>query len=110
MRPLIWVGSSRKDRRAFPDPVRKTIGFALVRAHEGVKHPSVRPMQGFGGAGVLDAIEDYAGDTYRAVYTVDFPTAVYVLHAFKKKSTRGSATPDRPMQLISTAGRPSAGD
>src|SRR5947209_17194364 len=100
MKPLIWVGSSLEDLRAFPEEVRRVMGYALYLAQMGEKHPDAKPLKGFGGAGVLEAIDDYAGDTYRAVYTVRFPNAVYVLHAFQKKSKRGIATPKRDLETI----------
>ena len=84
----------------FPDEVRDGVGYALYVAQRGGKHDSVKPLKGFGGAGVLEVVEDYRGDTYRAVYTVRFATAVYVLHAFQKKSKRGSETPKEEIDLI----------
>ncbi len=57
-------------------------------------------MRGFGGASVIEIVEDYAGDTYRAVYTVKFTEAIYVLHAFQKKSKSGIATPKHDLDLI----------
>jgi phage-related protein len=66
----------------------------------GDKHPSAKPLQGFGGAGVLEIVEDHDGDTYRAVYTVRFAEVVYVLHTFQKKSKRGVKTPKREIDLI----------
>lgn len=97
---LVWVGSSRRDLRAFPPPVRRTFGVALFAAQLGQTPPKLKPLRGFGGAGVLELIEDHRGDTYRAVYTVRFATAIYVLHAFQKKSKRGIATPKRELELI----------
>lgn len=97
---LIWIGSSKQDLVAFPDEVKRVMGFALFQAQEGGKHPDARPLKGFGGAGVLEIVEDYDGDTYRGVYTVRFDTAVYVLHAFQKKSRHGIATPKHDLELI----------
>lgn len=86
----MWIGSSRDDLKEFPAEVRHEIGFALYRAQEGAKHPNAKPLQGFGGAGVLEVVEDFDGDTYRAVYTVKLASAYLRLHAFQKKSkTRG---------------------
>ena len=76
------------------------MGFALYRAQIGKKHESAKPLRGFGGAGVLELVEDHAGDTYRAVYTVRFAAGVYVLHAFQKKSRRGRETPRGDMDLV----------
>lgn len=100
MKRLIWIGSSKQDLVAFPDEVKRVMGFALFQAQEGGKHPDARPLKGFGGAGVLEIVEDYDGDTYRGVYTVRFDTAVYVLHAFQKKSRHGIATPKHDLELI----------
>lgn len=76
------------------------MGFALYQAQTGGKHVAAKPLRGFGGAGVLEVVEDHAGDTYRAIYTVRFGEAVYVLHAFQKKAKRGSATPKHEIDLI----------
>jgi phage-related protein len=100
MRRLIWIGSSLEDLRAFPDEVKRTIGYALYVAQMGGKHPDAKPLRGFGGASVLEVVDDLAGDTYRVVYTVRFPSAVYVLHAFHKKARRGIATPKQDVDLI----------
>jgi phage-related protein len=94
------MGSSLEDLRAFPEEVRRVMGYALYLAQMSEKHPDAKPLKGFGGAGVLEAIDDFAGDTYRAVYTVRFAGAVYVLHAFQKKAKRGIATPKRDMEII----------
>ncbi|MDQ2783546.1 MAG: type II toxin-antitoxin system RelE/ParE family toxin [Chloroflexota bacterium] len=99
-RPLMFVGAARDDLRAFPKPVRWRIGVALQDAQEGEKNPHAKPLKGFKGAGVLEVIEDWSGDTYRAVYTVRFQHAVYVLHCFQKKSTRGIATAKRDLDQI----------
>lgn len=88
----IFIASSRDDLSAMSDEVKKTFGFAIRAAQRGGKHPDARPLKGFGGAGVLEVIEDYDRSTYRAVYTVKFREAVYVLHAFQKKSRSGIAT------------------
>lgn len=106
---LIWVGSSLEDLREFPEEVRHVMGFALYQAQMGGKHPAARPLHGFGGAGVLEVRADHDRDTYRAVYSVRPPGAVFVLHAFKKKSKRRIATPKSDIDLIrrrlTTAGR-----
>ncbi len=102
VKPLEFVGSSRKDLRAMPDAVRQVFGRALLRAQLGGKPTSAKPLKGFRGAGVLEIVEDYDTDTYRAVYTVRFAEAVYVLHVFQKKSKSGIATSSRDLQLIET--------
>jgi phage-related protein len=97
---IVWVGSSRRDLREFPSTVRRSFGVALFAAQLGETPPDAKPLKGFGAAGMLELIEDHRGDTYRAVYTVRFATAIYVLHAFQKKSKRGIATPRREIGLI----------
>jgi phage-related protein len=99
-KPLRWVGSSKKDLMAMPEEVQDVFGYALHLAQSGQKHPDSKPLKGFGGAGVLEVIEDFQGDAYRAVYTVRVPGAVYVLHCFQKKSTQGIATPKHDVELI----------
>jgi phage-related protein len=100
LKPLRWVGRSREDLREFPDEVRRNIGYALQFAQSGTKHPSAKPLKGFGGAGVVEIVEDHAGNAYRAVYTVRFSQAVYVLHVFQKKSKSGIKTPPKEIELI----------
>jgi phage-related protein len=100
VKPLFWVGSSRRDLREFPEPVKDVVGHALFIAQLGGKHQDARPLKGFGGVGVLEVVEDFAGDTYRAVYTVKFSDAIYVLHAFQKKSKQGIKTPKRELDLV----------
>ncbi|QJE74499.1 type II toxin-antitoxin system RelE/ParE family toxin [Aerophototrophica crusticola] len=99
-KPVYWVGSGRKDVRAFPEDIRDAVGFALFAAQTGGKHPHAKPLAGFGSAGVLEIVEDGEGDTYRCVYTVRFSDAVYVLHAFQKKSKRGIETPQSEIALV----------
>jgi phage-related protein len=98
--PLFWVGSSKKNLKGFPLEVRRMMGFALFQAQTGGKHVDAKPLKGFGGAGVLEVVEDHQGDTFRAVYTVKFAGAVYVLHAFQKKSKKGVKTPKAELDLI----------
>jgi phage-related protein len=99
-KPVRWIGSSRDHVRSFPEPVRLRIGGALWEAQVGRKAPWAKTLKGFGGAGVLEIVDDHDGDTYRAVYTVRFARVVYVLHAFQKKSKRGIATPQHEITLI----------
>lgn len=99
-KPCFFVGSSRKDLRALPAKVRVSIGHAIYEAQCGGEAPSAKALRGFGGRGVLEVAEDFDGDTYRAVYTVRFAGAVYVLHAFQKKSKRGIETPKTEIELI----------
>jgi phage-related protein len=102
MKPLFWIGSSLGDLRAFPQEVRGMVGYALYLAQMGEKHPNAKPLRGFGGAGVLEVVSDFRGNTYRAVYTVKFEDAVYVLHAFQKKSKRGIETPKHEIDMVRT--------
>jgi phage-related protein len=99
-KPVRWVGSSKEDLREFPEDVRRRVGGALWDAQLGRKAPYAKPLSGFGGAGVLEIVDDFDGDTFRAVYTVRFAGAIYVLHAFQKKSKRGMATPRAALKLI----------
>jgi phage-related protein len=99
MKPLFWMGSSRKDLRRFPAEVQDEMGYALRDAQFGGRRLNAEVMKGFGGAGVVEVVQDFDGDTYRAAYTVRFEDAVYVLHAFQKKSRRGVATPQRDIKL-----------
>jgi phage-related protein len=99
-KPLHWVGSVKKDYLAFPIEVQSEMGYALGLAQLGTKHPNAKPWKGEG-PGVFEIVEDHRGDTYRAVYTVRFAGAVYVLHAFQKKSTQGIKTPLVDVRLIS---------
>jgi phage-related protein len=98
--PVVWVGSAKKDFLAFPEPIISAMGYALGVAQLGGKHPSAKPWKGDGG-GVFEIVEDHSGDTYRAVYTVRFADAIYVLHAFQKKSTRGIKTATTDSAMIS---------
>jgi phage-related protein/predicted XRE-type DNA-binding protein len=102
LKELVWVASSLKDLRAFPEEVRQVMGFALYQAQTGGRHIAAKPLRGFGGAGVLEVVGDHDGDTYRAVYTVRFAEAVYVLHAFQKKAAHGIATPKRDIDVVRT--------
>jgi phage-related protein len=100
LKPLFWVGSSLDDLKSMPEDVQDGFGYALHKAQAGSKHADAKPLKGFGGAGVLEVVEDHEGDTYRAVYTVRFSEAVYVLHVFQKKSKHGIATPKHEIALI----------
>jgi phage-related protein len=100
-KPLFWVGSSRKDLLRFPTAVRMRLGVALGVAQFGGKHPDAKPWKGDGG-GVLEVVEDHRGDTFRAVYTVRFEGAVYVLHSFQKKSKTGIKTSKADQDLIAS--------
>jgi phage-related protein len=98
-KPLFWIGSSKEDLLAFPEPVKDEIGTALSVAQFGGKHPKAKPWKG-GGPGVFEVVEDHRGDTYRAAYAVRFEGVVYVLHVFQKKSPSGIRTSKRDVDLI----------
>jgi phage-related protein len=99
-KPLVWVGPTRRDFQAMPPDVKSHMGYALYVAQMGGKHRDAKPLKGFGGAGVVEVVNDHRGDTFRAVYTVRFSGAVYVLHAFQKKSKSGRETPKTDINLI----------
>ena len=98
-KPLRWVGSSYRDLVAMPKAVRRTFGYALSQVEEGLTPASAKPLA-YTGAGVMELVEDFDRNTYRAVYTAKLPDAVYVLHCFQKKSKSGIATPKPDVELI----------
>lgn len=98
-RPVLWVGSAKRDLLDFPASVIHRIGMALAFAQFGAKHPSAKPWRG-AGPGVFEIVQDFAGNTYRGVYTVRFPKAICVLHCFQKKSPHGISTARSDIQLI----------
>ena len=99
LKPVQWVGSSKSDLKRFPDAVQDRMGFAIYQAQAGLRHRNAKPLKGFG-SGVLEVVARHDGHTFRAVYTVRFETAVYVLHAFQKKARRGIATPKQELDLV----------
>src|SRR5258708_34531767 len=99
LNPVIWVGSRRRDLRGFPGPVQDHMGYALYIAQRGGKHRDAKTLSGFGGAGMVEVVKDFRGDTFRAVYTLRYAGAVYVLHAFQKKSKTGRETA-RDLELV----------
>jgi phage-related protein len=100
LKPVRWVGSSRKDVRSFPESVRLEVGHALYTAQKGETDPAAKPLKGFRGSSVLEVVARHDGDTWRAVYTVRFDDAIYVLHAFQKKAKSGVATPKKDIDLV----------
>lgn len=100
VRPLAWLGSTKRDLLGLPEEVVDTFGYALHLAQIGRKHDQAKPLHGFGSAGVLEVVEDWRGNAFRAVYTVRFAAAVFVLHVFQKKSHSGVAMPKQDMDLI----------
>ena len=99
-KPAVFMKSSQDDLRAFPVAVRRVMGVAINDAQEGGEHPAAKALKGFGGRSVLEVVDDFDGDTYRAVYTVRFAGVVYVLHAFQKKAKKGIATPQHDLDVI----------
>jgi len=99
-KPVVWVGSSLKDLHKFPGPVQDHMGYALFVAQQGGKHRDAKALSGFGGTAVVEIVKNLSGDTFRAVYSLRYAGAVYVLHAFQKKSKSGRETPRRDMELI----------
>jgi phage-related protein len=99
-KPCIFIGSSLKDLKRFPAKVQNRFGYALHQVQEGDEPISAKALKGFGGRTVLELIDNFDGDTYRAVYTVRFADVVYVLHAFQKKSRKGIATPQGDIDLV----------
>jgi phage-related protein len=98
-KPVIWLGDSLRELKAFPPAVQDEMGYAIYLAQRGDKHVSAKPLKGLG-AGVLEVVSDHRGDTFRSVYTVRFANRVFVLHAFQKKSKSGIATPKADVELI----------
>jgi phage-related protein len=99
-KPLFWIGSAKSDLLEFPEVVKDEMGVALSVAQFGGKHPKAKPWKGEG-PGVLEIVEDHRGDTYRAVYTVKFENAAYVLHVLQKKSPKGIKTAQTDVELVS---------
>lgn len=100
MKPVFFVGSAHADLKRLPNQAQKDIGFALYEAQIGGKSFYAKPLKAYRGSSVLEIIDDFDGDTYRAVYTVKFAHAIYVLHVFKKKSKHGIETPKSDMAMI----------
>jgi phage-related protein len=100
LRPIIWAPQTLRELRSFPKKVKREFGRALQFAQAGDKHPAAKPLKGFGGGGILEIVEDYDRSSHRAVYTVRFKEAVYVIHVFQKKSKKGIETTRADMNLI----------
>ena len=99
LKPVEWIGSARDDLRAMPEEVQDDFGYAIHEAQQGKHHPSAKQMRG-DLRGLIELVDDFDGDTYRAIYTVKLADVVYVLHVFQKKATHGIATPKREIALI----------
>ena len=100
LKPVVWIGSSYDDFTALPEQAQGEMGHAIYLAQTGRVHRSAKPLRGFGSAGVVELVENDRHGSYRAVYTVKFWNAVYVLHAFQKKSKKGIATPREEIELV----------
>jgi phage-related protein len=100
VKPVRWLGDSRRRLRNFPEDVKDDVGAALFWAQTGTKHPSAKPLLGFGGAHTLEIVENDHGNTYRVVYTVRYSARIYVLHCFQKKSKTGDKTPQHEIDLV----------
>ena len=100
LKPIIWVGTSKRELTTFPRAVQRDIGQALFVAQAGGMDPAAKPLKGFKGTMVMEIVESYRTDAYRAVYTVTFGDYVFVLHAFQKKSRKGIKTPKIVIDLI----------
>ena len=99
-KPVVWLGNSLDELKKFPNEVQDQMGYALYQAQIGKKHPDAKPLKGFKGAGILEIVENFDGDTFRTIYTVRLAGVLYVLHAFQKKSKKGIATPPKDVDLI----------
>ena len=100
LKPVRWVASSKDDLSAQPESVRGDVGQALYVAQRGGRHADAKALKGFSSAGVLEVVTRHDGDAFRAVYTVRFAAAIYVLHVFQKKSKSGIATPKKDIDLV----------
>jgi phage-related protein len=100
LKPLTWMGASRRGFSAFPEAVKSEMGYGLFQAQQGFRHRKAKTLTGFGSAGVVEIVSEYRGDAFRTVYTVRFASSVYVLHAFQKKSKTGVATPQSEINLV----------
>jgi phage-related protein len=100
LKPIIWIGSSKKDLKSLPEGAQDEFGYALHRAQIGEKSEKAKPFKGFGSASILEVVVYNVGGTFRAVYTVKFKEAIAVLHVFQKKATHGIKTSKQDIELI----------
>jgi phage-related protein len=100
LKPVYWIGSSKRDLEALPAAVEDTFGYAIYLAQNGRMHRRAKALKGFGSAGVLEVVEDWNRNAYRAVYTVRFSVAIFVLHVFQKKAKTGIETPKSEIDVI----------
>ena len=99
LRPLVWLGDSRKNLRDFPDGAQKLLGDELQLIQFGGMPKDAKPFKGVG-SGVLEIALRYSSDAYRVVLAVQIGRRIYILHAFQKKSKKGIETPKRDVDLI----------
>jgi phage-related protein len=99
-KPIVWIGSSKKDLMTLSEDVIDVVGYALYYAQMGNKHDDAKVLRGFHGASVIEIIADDQAGTYRAVYTVKYKEVIFVLHVFQKRSKSGIATPKKEMELV----------
>ena len=102
LKPVVWIGSSRKDLQEFPDSAQDKIGTALQQVQYGSRPASVKTLSGFGSASVAEIKVSDDGGAYRTVYTARFAEYIFVLHAFQKKSSHGIETVRQDMKMIRT--------
>ena len=100
LKPVVWMGTSRRDLSGMPEKVQADFGYALYVAQLGDKHRNAKPLTGFGGGGVVEIVSDHRGDTFRCIYTVRLAGSIFVLHAFQKKSKTGRATPKAEIEMV----------
>lgn len=100
LKPLYWLGSSHKDLMEMPEEVKDIFGFALYQTQMGQRHPKAKPFHIPGESGLLEIVESYDGDAYRAIYTINYADAIYVIHCFQKKSVSGIKTPKHHVDMI----------
>ena len=93
LKPIRWMASTKEDLSSSPDAVKDAIGYALYEVQCGQRPANAKPLKGFGGAGILEIVEDFDGDTWRTVYTVEIAGVIYVLDFFQKKAKKGISTP-----------------
>jgi phage-related protein len=100
LKPVFWIGGTKQDLSDLHEDIRDAVGQALYEAQKGGKHAKAKALSGYGSASVLEIVVDYAGDTFRTVYTVQWPECIYVVHMFQKKSKSGIKTPKADIDLI----------
>ena len=100
LKPIYWMGDTLKELRRSPEEVKQSVGYALELVQRGSKPGNAKPLKGFRGASVLEIVADHSAGTWRAIYSVEVADTVYVLHFFQKKSTKGIATPQRHIDLV----------